>query len=230
MTEIGSEQAFDDIVQKTDKLVVVDFATTWCGPCKVMEPKMNQISEEYTDAEFYKVVEGQGYDDTYFTTDGVKSRFMDPDDPSKSEWRPNSVPDVRAQPWKNSYRDGACGLRQKDEDYGLNDPEIPTRELQDRGNCSNIEDNPLHPTMPDELVKELYVVERRRAKFVAVSALTPDLLDTTSQLDSFEGELEGEALGDAVGPADGRALGELDLRRPRRASRNLSAPRRTAEH
>ena len=53
MTEIGSEQAFDDIVQKTDKLVVVDFATTWCGPCKVMEPKMNQISEEYTDAEFY---------------------------------------------------------------------------------------------------------------------------------------------------------------------------------
>ena len=46
------EQAFDDIVQKTDKLVVVDFATTWCGPCKVMEPKMNQISEEYTDAEF----------------------------------------------------------------------------------------------------------------------------------------------------------------------------------
>ena len=56
MTEIGSEQAFDDIVQKTDKLVVVDLATTWCGPCKVMEPKMNQISEEYTDAEFYKVV------------------------------------------------------------------------------------------------------------------------------------------------------------------------------
>merc|ERR1719443_708491 len=50
MTEIGSEQAFDDIVQKTDKLVVVDFATTWCGPCKVMEPKMNQISEEYSDA------------------------------------------------------------------------------------------------------------------------------------------------------------------------------------
>ena len=56
-------------------------------------------------------------------------------------------------------RDGACGLRQKDEDYGLNDPEIPTREPQDRGNCSNIEDNPLHPTMPDELVKELYVVK-----------------------------------------------------------------------
>ncbi len=164
---------------------------------RYLVPRGHSTGENYAlcpDPEFYKVVEGQGYDDTYFTTDGVKSRFMDPDDPSKSEWRPNSVPDVRAQPWKNSYRDGACGLRQKDEDYGLNDPEIQTRELQDRGNCSNIEDNPLHPTMPDELVKELYVVERRRAKFVAVSALTPDLLDTTSQLDSFEGELEDAAL------------------------------------
>ena len=164
---------------------------------RYLVPRGHSTGENYAlcpDPEFYKVVEGQGYDDTYFTADGVKSRFMDPDDPSKSEWRPNSVPDVKAQPWKNSYKDGACGIRQKDEDYGLNDPEIPTRDLQDRGNCSNIEDNPLHPTMPDELVKELYVIERRRAKFIAVSALTPDLLDTTSQLDSFEGELEDAPL------------------------------------
>ena len=39
-----------------DSLMVVDFATTWCGPCKVMEPKMNAMSEEYTDAIFYKVI------------------------------------------------------------------------------------------------------------------------------------------------------------------------------
>jgi len=38
------------------------------------------------------------------------------------------------------------------------------------------------------------VYETRRAKFVAVSALTPDLLDTTGELDSFEGELEDAAL------------------------------------
>ena len=52
----------------------------------------------------------------------------------------------------------------------------------------------MHPTMPDELVGELYVVETRRAKFVAVSALTPDLLDTTAELDSFEGEVEDSPL------------------------------------
>jgi len=33
----------------------VDFATTWCGPCKVMEPKVTALSEQYGDAIFYKV-------------------------------------------------------------------------------------------------------------------------------------------------------------------------------
>jgi hypothetical protein len=100
------------------------------------------------------------------------------------------VPAVRAQPWERNYVDGSCGIRTNDEDYDLNDPEIPNRAQVDRGNCSNIEDNPMHPTMPDELVGELLIVETRRAKYVAVSTLTPDLLDTTAQLDAFEGELE----------------------------------------
>mmetsp|Transcript_1132 Transcript_1132/g.2839 ORF Transcript_1132/g.2839 Transcript_1132/m.2839 type:complete len:138 (-) Transcript_1132:375-788(-) len=56
MKELGSERAFDDAVKKAkDKLMIVDFATTWCGPCKVMEPKVLALSDEYTDAIFYKV-------------------------------------------------------------------------------------------------------------------------------------------------------------------------------
>lgn len=37
------------------------------------------------------------------------------------------------------------------------------------------------------------MVELRRAKFVAVSLLTDDFLDTSAVLTSFEGELEGDA-------------------------------------
>ena len=39
-----------------DALVVVDYSTTWCGPCKVMEPKFIALSDAHTDAVFLKVV------------------------------------------------------------------------------------------------------------------------------------------------------------------------------
>lgn len=40
---------------KTDKLVVVDFHATWCGPCKLIAPKLVQFAAEYTDVIFSKV-------------------------------------------------------------------------------------------------------------------------------------------------------------------------------
>ncbi|EEB09728.1 cytosolic thioredoxin Trx1 [Schizosaccharomyces japonicus yFS275] len=36
-------------------LVVIDFFATWCGPCKAIAPKVDQLSKTYTDATFYKV-------------------------------------------------------------------------------------------------------------------------------------------------------------------------------
>ena len=40
----------------TQKLVLIDFYATWCGPCKAMTPVMEQMEQKYGDRiEFQKV-------------------------------------------------------------------------------------------------------------------------------------------------------------------------------
>jgi len=38
---------FQDEVVRSDRPVVVDFYADWCGPCKVIEPVIRQLSREY---------------------------------------------------------------------------------------------------------------------------------------------------------------------------------------
>lgn len=54
--QVGSIAELDRIVKGSkDKLIVVDYSTTWCGPCKLILPKFEQLAEEYKDAVFLKV-------------------------------------------------------------------------------------------------------------------------------------------------------------------------------
>lgn len=56
-------------------------------------------------------------------------------------------------------------------------------------------DNAVHPTRPDQLTGPLHVVERRRAKYVAISELRDDYLSTAGLVREIEGDFEGrEAL------------------------------------
>jgi thioredoxin 1 len=41
----GSE--FQDEVVKSERPVVVDFYADWCGPCKIIEPIVHKLAEEY---------------------------------------------------------------------------------------------------------------------------------------------------------------------------------------
>ena len=44
---IVTEDTFDDNVIKNPLPVIVDFWATWCPPCKILGPILEEIAEEY---------------------------------------------------------------------------------------------------------------------------------------------------------------------------------------
>ena len=45
--KVATDATFEELVLKNDKPVVVDFWAIWCGPCKLVAPEMEKISEKY---------------------------------------------------------------------------------------------------------------------------------------------------------------------------------------
>lgn len=48
MAVIATNTTFDGLLQD-EKLVIVDFWAVWCGPCRMIGPILDEISEEMAD-------------------------------------------------------------------------------------------------------------------------------------------------------------------------------------
>ncbi|GMG07281.1 thioredoxin [Aspergillus oryzae] len=55
VTEIKTPAEFQEKVIDSNEPVVVDFFATWCGPCRMITPAIERLSNENQGVKFYKV-------------------------------------------------------------------------------------------------------------------------------------------------------------------------------
>lgn len=50
-----TKDSYHNEVMETEKVVVIDFWATWCGPCKMMAPVVEEVAKDYLDVKVCKV-------------------------------------------------------------------------------------------------------------------------------------------------------------------------------
>lgn len=49
----GTDDNFSELIKEGK--VLVDFFATWCGPCKMLAPVLEEVAKEYPDIKFVKM-------------------------------------------------------------------------------------------------------------------------------------------------------------------------------
>ncbi|XP_076911273.1 thioredoxin F-type, chloroplastic-like [Bidens hawaiensis] len=55
VTEVDKDTFWPIVNAAGDKTVVLDMYTQWCGPCKIIAPKFQELAEKYLDVVFLKL-------------------------------------------------------------------------------------------------------------------------------------------------------------------------------
>ena len=55
MAQVISSEEFNNLVEHIEGIAVVDFFATWCGPCKMLAPVLEEVAQELPTVTFAKV-------------------------------------------------------------------------------------------------------------------------------------------------------------------------------